>query len=279
MENIDSNRYEPPVNSLLTYGVANDASADRWPNYLALGLGPEHIPDLIRMTTDKELNEADSESLEVWAPLHAWRTLGQLRAEEAVKPLLSLFEILEESDWADSEIPEVFALIGPTILPALTDFIADASSYQDSRICAIAGVEKIAERWPEARPACVAILMKQLALFAENDPEINSSLVLDLVELKATEAAPLIEEAFKAKSVDLFAMDWEDVQEELGLLSPEEMEQRRNRPLLPNFFSSPLPHEETHSERPAKEKHSRGAAHKKAKEKMAKQSRKKNRKR
>ena len=33
-----------------------------WPDYLALGLGPEHIPELIRMATDDDLNEADTES-------------------------------------------------------------------------------------------------------------------------------------------------------------------------------------------------------------------------
>jgi hypothetical protein len=279
MENSDSNTYAPPVNTLLTYGVASSASPDKWPDYLALGLGPEHIPDLIRMATDKELNEADSESLEVWAPLHAWRALGQLRAEEAVMPLLSLFEVLEDSDWADSEIPEVFGLIGPSILPVLTDVIADASSHEDSRICAISGVEKIAARWPETRPDCVAILMKQLALFAENDPVINRSLISRLVDLKAIEAAPLMEEAFKAERVDSSIIDWEDVQEDLGLLPAEKIEQRRNKPLMPNFFSSPLPYEGTPSERPAKEKSPRGAAHKKTKEKMAKQSRKKNRKR
>ena len=71
MENTDSNRYEPPVNSLLTYGIANHASPEQWSNYSALGLGPEHIPDLIRMATNKELNEAYSDTLEVWAPLHA----------------------------------------------------------------------------------------------------------------------------------------------------------------------------------------------------------------
>jgi hypothetical protein len=279
MENIDSNRYEPPVNSLLTYGIANHASPEQWSNYSALGLGPEHIPDLIRMATNKELNEAYSDTLEVWAPLHAWRALGQLQAEEAAMPLLSLCETLEEKEWVESELPEVFAQIGPPILPVLTAFLADASSPEESRTCAIDGIGKIAAHWPEARPACIEFLMKQLALFAENDPMINSSLILNLVDLKAIEAAFLIEEAFKAERIDPFMMDWEDVQEELGLLPADKMERRRNQPLIPNFFSSPLPQEDFHSERPARKKSVHGTAHQKSKEKMAKQSRKKNRKR
>jgi hypothetical protein len=68
------------------------------PDYLALGLGPEHIPDLIRMATDEELNQADSESLKVWANVHAWRVLGQLRAAAAIEPLFSLLHRTDDDD-------------------------------------------------------------------------------------------------------------------------------------------------------------------------------------
>ncbi len=75
--------YPPPVDKLLTYGDAWRMRS--WPNYLQLGFGPEHIPDLIRMALDDELNEAASGSLAVWAPAHAWRVLAQLRAKAAVE--------------------------------------------------------------------------------------------------------------------------------------------------------------------------------------------------
>lgn len=81
--------YPSPVDKLLTYGDAR-LGADSWPNYLELGFGPEHIPDLIRMATDEALNTAETEDMAVWVPTHAWRTLGQLRAEAAIKPLLIL---------------------------------------------------------------------------------------------------------------------------------------------------------------------------------------------
>jgi hypothetical protein len=61
--------YTAPVSDLLTLGDCREMRI--WPNYLALGIGPEHIPDLIRMVEDDELNWADSDSLEVWAPAHA----------------------------------------------------------------------------------------------------------------------------------------------------------------------------------------------------------------
>ena len=40
--------YSPPVDKLLAIGDAHDSMA-HWPDYIALGLGPEHIPDLIRL--------------------------------------------------------------------------------------------------------------------------------------------------------------------------------------------------------------------------------------
>lgn len=279
MEHTSISDYTPPVDKLLTYGEAKSVVPDQWPNYPELGLKPEHIPDLIRMATDEKLNWADSESLEVWAPIHAWRALGQLQAEAAVGPLLALFEDLEDSDWVMEELPEVFGMIGSAALPALAAYIADVSFDEEARISAIPSVEKIGMRWPEARLASIALLMKQLELFAENEPEINGFLVLGLIELKATEALPLIEQAFAARRVDLTIMgDWGDVQIEFGLKSPEEVEQERSKRLPETPF--PSPEEKMIAPQiSSKEHHQREATRKKTKSKMANQSRKKNRKR
>ncbi len=279
MEIARTSNYSPPVDQLLTYGEARNVAPRDWPNYLELGLGPEHIPDLIRVASDEQLNWADSDSLEVWAPVHAWRTLGQLHAEATIEPLLSLFEPLEENDWAKDELPDVLGMIGPAALPALAAHIADISHDESARISAITSVEKIRTYWPEARPACVALLMGQLELFTKNEPEVNGFLILSLVELKAIEAAPLMERAFAAGRVDPIVMDdWEDVQVELGLKSPEEVEQSRPRRVPDALFPSaardmvpPRISSNVHREREA--------THKKAKSQTAKQSRKKNRKR
>jgi hypothetical protein len=53
-----------PLDKLLTLGDARPTRR-HWPDYRQYGLTPEHIPDLVRMATDEELNLADSESLEV----------------------------------------------------------------------------------------------------------------------------------------------------------------------------------------------------------------------
>ena len=59
-ENEMNTTYTSPVDKLLTLGEAEPVVPDAWPNYLELGLGPEHIPDLIRMATDHEIRAIES---------------------------------------------------------------------------------------------------------------------------------------------------------------------------------------------------------------------------
>lgn len=279
METDSKTSYQPPVDKLLTYGESNLMTPDEWPDYQELGIGPEHIPDLIRMATDEELNEADSESREVWAPIHAWRALGQLRAVEAVEPLLGLFDRLEYDDWVNEELPDVFGMVGPAALPALAEYIADLSHNDSSRISAIAGIENIGKRWPDAKGESITLLEERLKQFEENEPDVNGFIVEALVELGARETAPVIERAFDEGYVDPIVMgDWDDVQVELGLKSAEEVAQKR----ASNRGERQLPSasaEGTFFPVSSKVAHKEKAAHKKAKSKMAKQSRKKNRKR
>jgi hypothetical protein len=273
-----STDYPSPVDKLLTYGEAHRTSPENWPHYVELGLGPEHIPVLIRMATDSELNWAEGDSLQVWAPLHAWRALGQLRAESAIEPLLSLFETLRDDEWAMEELPDVFGVMGPVAIPALAAYLADTSHEEFPLITASSCLERIATMHPEARGECVAVLMRRLERFDENEPGVNAFLIHDLVALKALEAVPVIERAFATGSVDMSVMgDWDEVQVELGLKSREEVPEKRFN-FLPSPGVQPLPAEGGLFFQPSKS-HRDHADHKKAKSKMAKESRKKNRKR
>jgi hypothetical protein len=225
MEDIHTTSYQPPVARLLTQGECQFAAPPNWLNYLEFGLGPEHIPDLIRMATDEKLHRASSDTLEVWAPIHAWRALVQLRAEEMAEPLLTLFDMLEDDEWAMQELPDIYGMIGPTALPALATYIADDISHSEAaRIFATESVEKIGQEWPDVRNQCVELLTRQLERFAEIEPDVNASTILALVELQAREAAPVIERAFAAKRVELQLMGgWDEVQIELGLKPPQEI--------------------------------------------------------
>lgn len=279
---MDTASYPPPVDKLLTLG---DCRSMPMPNYLELGLGPEHIPDLIRMATDEELRWAYSDTLEVWAPIHAFRALGQLHAEAAIEPLLPLFDEAEYDDWVMEELPEVYGMIGPAAIRAITAYVADESHPLWGRITALSSLKEIGTRHPEARDKCVTALIQQLELFDENDPEINGFIILELSELKAVEALPLIKRAFAGDYVEESVMgDWDDVQVEFGLKSRQEVSQQRFislpgtgvRSSTSEAAASSISSPPTPSYLPPLRR--QDGDRKKTKNKMAKLSRKKNRK-
>jgi HEAT repeat protein len=272
-----SEAYHDPVARLLGLGSVQGQS--EWRDYLALGLTAEHVPELVRMALDEDLNSADGESAAVWAPLHAWRALGQLRAEAAIKPLLPLLDRIDEEDddWAQGDLPEVFGMIGPAALPALRDFMADAGHAEWARIAAGESLVKMAERFPEMRDQAVATLAEQLRHFAGQNRAVNAFVVNALCDLKAVEAAVVIEQAYAANAVDLSVLgDWEEAQIALGLLD------KRLTP-APNFFlaehglSSPGRERDVGSPAPKADKRKKDK--KKSRRKQAKASRRRNRKR
>ncbi len=272
-----STNHSSPVSDLLTFGDCRDFRG--WPDYPGLvGLGPEHVSELILMATDEDLNWADPESLEFWAPVHAWRALGQLRATIASEPLLELFQEVDEgNDWAGDELPEVYGMIGRAAIPALERYLADASHELWARVTAAHSLERIAVRDSSARIKCVAVLSRQLEKFPQSDPILNGFLINYLIDLEAVGMAPLMERAFAADSVDLsIPGDWEDVQVELGLKTSRETPR-------PYYFALDLPmsDELEHDEpgRYAPEASNSDKVARKAKRKQSKASRKKNRKR
>jgi HEAT repeat protein len=221
--------YHDPVTQLLTLGDVRGKI--EWDDYAALGLTAEHLPELAQMVVDDDLHWADSEGDEVWAPVHAWRALGQLRAESAIEPLLQLLDRIDDDgdDWVQTDLPQVFGMIGPAVIPGLRDFIADAEHGEWARITAGEGLVKIVKQFPESRDQVIAILTERLRQFDE-ERVINAYLVNDLCDLKAAESAPVIEQAFAADVVDLSVLgDWEEAQILLGLLKERETP-------APNFF-------------------------------------------
>jgi hypothetical protein len=221
--------YSDPVARLLTIGDPREIPRNtdwrgglNWPEYPAdYGFTPEHAPDLIRMATDEALNQAMADSKEVWAPLHAWRALGQMKITQATQPLLSLLHRVddEEDDWVAEELPDVMGMIGPAAIPAITEYLASPRNRLWARVAASTSLEKIVERYPETRETCITALTTALENFNLNDELLNGEIITILAEMKAVEAAPLVELAYKADRVDETILgDWEDFQVEVGLL-------------------------------------------------------------
>lgn len=267
-------QYPEPVAHLLTLGAPSGFGGDWW-DYPAMGLGAGHVPDLIRMATDEALHGADSETAAVWAPVHAWRALGQLRAEAAIESLIGLFRLVddEQDDWVNEDLPRTMGLIGPAAIPALAAYVQDTAHGLWARIAASDSLAKIGQDHAGACDACVAALTGQLERFAENGEELNAFLISYLLDLGAVESAPVMEQAFAADAVDLSVQgDWEEAQIELGLLDERITPRPTTGWFIPNLLGTPAGGGKTPPPQSGK---SHGKAKKKKKEQ--KKARKKNR--
>jgi hypothetical protein len=230
--------YHPPVDQFLTLG---DVRGEPRVDYLSLGLGPDDVPELIRLAQDDALWQADGETPEVWAPVHAWRALGDLRAQEAIEPMVALLgkpDPDEFDDFIGEDFPDIFAQLGPAAIPPLATYLRAPGRGMWSRVTASSALQKIAEAFPETRDQVVAIVSGVLEdtvnrprpLTAEEEI-LNGNLIGDLALLNATEAMPLIERAYAADRVDpTFAGDLEDIQIKMGL------REQRDTP-APNYFA------------------------------------------
>jgi hypothetical protein len=195
--------YKAPVQQLLNIGETRSFNPSEWPDYCTrFGLEREHVGDLIRMACDAALNQAELTSSKVWAPMHAWRVLGQMRAEEAVLPLLALLRATEDDEAATAELPAVFGMIGQVAISPLSGFLSDRSNPEAALATALFGIKEIAARHPECRAECVRILVRMLEPQAEMEPTIRGFAVSALIDLEAVEAIDAIRDAFRRDTVD-----------------------------------------------------------------------------
>ncbi|MBW4659086.1 MAG: hypothetical protein KME15_10450 [Drouetiella hepatica Uher 2000/2452] len=271
--------YSPPVSQLLTYEEI-DHNPDNWSGYLNLGITSEHIPELIQMMGDRSLYLDETDEQLYWAaPINAWRTLGQLKAEAAIEPLIDVVrqwgDNLDWDEWIVEEIPLIFGQIGAAALPALANYLSDSTQPQDCLETAISCIAQVGIQHPEQREQYVAILTHELEAYRDRDPEFNGFLVTALaIDLKAVEAAPVIEQAFNADKVDeAFMGDWGEVQVRLGLKTREEVPRKQ---FLPSWGADSRSVTREFDPKPSGFA-PRQAAQKKAKRKQQKQARRKNR--
>lgn len=202
------------------------AAPDGWRDYIVeFELTPDDSPALIAVLkrwVDVVEDEPDDEAelQPQWcAPIHAWRALGQLRALDAVEPMLAQLDWLDEAldDWSNEDWPDVWEMIGPPALPALLAFAGDGAHREFARVQALRGAAKIAQGLPEHRDAVVQTLTLQLARY-ERAPIVNAVIAGQLVDLRAIESAEVIERAFAADVIDeSYNGCWGDLRKELGV--------------------------------------------------------------
>lgn len=222
--------YQPPLDQLLSLGQPKGYASAL--DYASLGIGADHIPELLRMVSDEGLHNASGTSSLVWAPLHAWRALAQLKAEQAVGPLLGLLPRIDkhQDDWVSEDVPRALGQIGQAALEPATAYLADSAHDDWARVAAAKALAEIGERHAELRTECVARLSAQLEKCAEQSETVNAFLVSPLLDLKAREALAVMERAFAAGRVDETVVgDYEDVEIALGLKTARQHPPKPNK--------------------------------------------------
>jgi hypothetical protein len=267
--------FSAPVLALIALGE-KAAGGMQWPDYTELGITSEHIPELIRIHNSVEefWPEGETDAPEVYAPIHAWRALGQLQAEQAIPDLIELIVWNEEGEvhWVMEEVPEVMGMIGPACIPPLHDYLLDPDKKVWASVTVGHCLAEVGKQHPERRAECVNALQAGLEQFATNDETINSYLVSYLSELKAVEATPLVERVFQAGVVDLSVMgDFEEYQISVGLL-----EKRLTPP--PRYAMAPDPEAKWEADKESRRKEEQRQREQAKKEKKKKKQAKKARK-
>lgn len=214
--------YQPPVSQLLTYCDCREHQ--NWANYREdFFLTIDHIPALTAMTVDLELLSADSDSLEVWAPVHAWRALYQFgpTAIAALEPLLTLPSLWPDDDWIGSEIPKVIGNMGELIIPVLEQEWDNAVKDEDRRIFVSECFKELGEHYPHCQAQINTIATRHLENYRHHTDAVNGFLIALLCDFVGREALPLIERVFFEGKLDTFIANWEDVQISFEINDPD----------------------------------------------------------
>lgn len=204
--------YPPPVDKLLKLGSPHNYKTFN-AAVAPIELTEAHIPDLIRLARDRDLNTRSEDTPEIWAPIHAVLALARFDIGPYIADLLPLFDT--EGEWFSEELPPILAKAGAPAIEPLRQYIQDTSRWLYGRWSAIRALSEVGQQHPELRDQVVALLSDTLA--SERIPDVSAAIISALITLKAAEALPAIRAAFERDAVDEEIVgNWPEVLEALG---------------------------------------------------------------
>jgi len=201
----------------LLFELGEASRSLEWQDYLKYGFDESDVPALLELAADDALSHANAESKDVWVPLHAWRTLGQVGSHEAVAPLIALFDQFVEDDWAFSELPIVIGMIGESAITPLGVYLNEPHHGEFTRVMYTDGLLEIVKRHPACREQVIQCYRDYMSRPDELAKTLNGLLICCLLDLDAKEAINDIRQLFEKDCVDIScAGDLEEVEIELG---------------------------------------------------------------
>jgi hypothetical protein len=217
--------YDTVARTLAAFGEPPDQEPAAWPRYVqATGVGAADVPVLLELMAawaDPDHFEGrDRDDVGVFAPVHAWRTLAQLGAQELIPAALDLLEPLLdlEDDWLAEDLPDLVLVLGADAIAPLLDYVDDTAREDQIRGIACAALVEITRAHDELRARVLPRLLARLEQADRSAPVTNAAIIEVLVELGAREHVDVIARAYAANVVETEVIGtYNDVLVELGL--------------------------------------------------------------
>ena len=204
--------YPPRLQNLLKLGWQADEKATRARLGRAANWRP-FIPDLTALVLDEGLLSGWPAEPPSWAPLHALRLLGRLRAHQSAGRLLALMD--REDDWLSDLLPSVWAEMGPQAAEPLWAYVRDRQHDPEQRGNVMIGLQRLAEKRRSYRREVVAGLSQLLDDAPGEDGTANAYIAHVLGNLRAVEALPALRRAYDEDRINLGIVSWDDVMIEM----------------------------------------------------------------
>ena len=223
-----------PSNAQKLQKIGRPANDPHWPDYVQdYSLDASDIPELISYITDKSFLDSRPSSRKFWAPVHAWRALGQLQAQAALQPLLQLMPEWLEDDYAVNEIPVVLGMLGSAAITPTSQLMLADNEDEVLRIMALDTLAEVVHHHPQERENVLAIYSRYL-----NSPDpialgLNALLVAQLAALGAFDFWPRVTPLYERGWVDNSMLDREDAEIEFGLREERETPRADSAPYTP----------------------------------------------
>src|SRR5438874_12930885 len=100
----------------------------------------------------------------------------------------------------------------PSLIPRLTVLLQDQGNRFEVRDSSARSLVEIAQKHPDYRQQCIAILTATLERYLRNPIELNTSVISHLLDLKARESAGMIQQVIAAGEYDRKVIgDWNEV--------------------------------------------------------------------
>jgi hypothetical protein len=231
----ESHSYQHPVSQILHLKEATSWEDD-WLDYTEmLGLTTADIPELIRLSWDQEPLDFE---VEEWG-VHAIRAVIQLDSEVGLNLYIDQLKKFPDDDWLHEEVSGISKRVGAIAIKPFVELLKDPSQELWLRSTAANGLQEVAKAYPECRDACVQATIAQLHHYQQQDDGVINSILVDtLIQLKAVEAASLIEQVFANCEIDEWLTgSWASAQVKLGLkqesdFSPEDLKPKPPEKIL-----------------------------------------------